>query len=110
MTSAIDLDFIRDAADKKYAAFEVNVGKGDPVALTNPLRMTKEQRQALSDLNADDFDDVVDYFVAAFALASSESEAARLREAVGEEPAMYATLFELYSKGVELGEASPSQD
>lgn len=110
MTSAIDLDFIRDAADKKYAAFEVNVGKGEPVALTNPLRMTKEQREALSNLDGNDFEDVVDYFEAAFALASSESEAARLREAIGEEPALHATLFELYTKGVELGEASPSQD
>lgn len=110
MTSAIDLDFIRDAADKKYAAFEVDLGEEGSVSLTNPLRMTKEQRDKLTELEAKEFDDVVDYFTAAWELASSKAEAARLRKALGEEPAIHATLFELYTKGVELGEASPSQD
>lgn len=110
MTSAIDLDFIRDAADKKYAAFEVDLGKGDSISLTNPLRMSKEQREKLADLDAKEFDDIIDYFMAAWELASSAEGAARLREALGDEPALHATLFELYTKGVELGEASPSQD
>lgn len=109
MTSALTLDAIRDAADKKYAAFEVDLGTGNPVALTNPLRMSKEKRDALSELEAKDYEDIVDYFEAAYAIASNEAEAARLRKALGEEPAVHATLFEMYSKGVELGEASPSQ-
>ena len=111
MTSAIDLDFIRNAADKKYGAFEVNVGEGDPVALTNPLRMSKENRKALTELDQEGYEDHIDFFTDVFSLASSKSEAKRIRAALGDEDvALYATLFELYTKGVELGEASPSQD
>lgn len=111
MTSAIDLDFIREAADKKYGAFEVNVGDGTPVVLTNPLRLSKPKREALSELKMEDYEDAVDYFEAAFVIASSKADAKRLREALGEDDiTLYATVFELYTKGVELGEASPSQD
>ena len=110
MTSALTLDDIRDAADKKYGGYPVTVDEGGEIILTNPLRMTKELRAELSDLKAEDFDDIVDYFEATFAKASSKAEAKRIRKAFGEDPALYATLFELYSNGVELGEASPSQD
>lgn len=111
MTSAIDLDFIRDAAAKKYAGTPVAVASGDPVELANPLRLPKEQRKAISDLKTEDFDDEIDYFEAIFALASSEADAKRIRETLGEEDAtLHATLLEIYMKGSELGEASPSQD
>ena len=110
MTSALTLDDIRGAADKKFGAFPIDIDEAGTIELVNPLRMTKERRDQLSELKADDFDDIIDYFEASFALASSEAEAARIREALGEEPALYAVLFESYSSGVELGEASPSQD
>lgn len=111
MTSAITLDFIREAADKEYGSFSVNVDDGAEISLTNPLRMSKERRTKLSGLDADDFEDPIDYFEAAFAIASTEAEAKRIRKALGnEDAALYATLFKLYTKGVELGEASPSQD
>lgn len=110
MTSALTLDDIRAAADKKYGSYPVTVDDGGEIALTNPLRMKKEVRDELTKLKSDDFDDIIDYFEATFAKASSEAEAKRIRKAFGEDPALYATLFELYSDGVELGEASPSQD
>ena len=111
MTSAITLDFIREAADKEYGNFSVSVDDGAEISLANPLRMSKERRAELSALNADEFEDPIDYFEAAFAVASTKAEAKRIRKALGDEDAaLYATLFKLYTKGVELGEASPSQD
>jgi len=110
MTSALTLDDIKAAADKKYAAYPLDIDEQGTIELTNPLRMTKELREELSELKADDYEDVIDYFEDTFALASSKDEAARIRKALGEEAALYAILFESYSNGVELGEASPSQD
>lgn len=111
MTSAITLDFIREAADKEYGGFPVNVDDGPEISLTNPLRMPKEKRAELTSLDAEAFEDPIDYFEAAFAVASSKAEAKRIRKALGDDDAtLYATLFKLYTKGVELGEASPSQD
>ena len=110
MTSALTLDDIRAAADKKYAAYPLDIDEAGTIELTNPLRMTQEQRGKLAELKADDYEDIVDYFEDTFALASTKAEAARIRKALGEEPALYAVLFESYSNGVELGEASPSQD
>lgn len=109
MASALTLDDIRGAAEKKYAAREIDLG-GEVVSLRNPLRMTKDERKALQELNLEDFEEAVDYFHASFSLVSSEKEADALREAIGDDAAVYATLFEVYVKDVDLGEVSPSQD
>lgn len=111
MTSAITLDMIRDAAEKKYGATEVDLGDGKVVHLINPLRISKEKRDEISGLNFEDFDDPIDYFEKAFAAASTSADAKAIRKALGEDDVtLYVSLFEAYSQGIDLGEASPSQD
>lgn len=110
MTSAITLDFIRDAAERKYGARAVELGDGKTISLINPLRLPKEKREALSDLDFSDSEEPVEYFREAFTLVSSKAEADRICKALGDDPALYMALFEEYMNGTELGEASPSQD
>lgn len=110
MTSAITLDSIREAAEKKYGSREVELGDGKSISLRNPLRLSKTERDELSDLNIDQFDEPVDYFKKAFALVASEKESEELAKVLGDDVAFYMALFEEYMGGVELGEASPSQD
>ena len=110
MTSDITLDFIRDAAEKKYGSRGVPLPGGDRVELRNPLRLSKAERDELGDLDIEQFDEPVEYFQKAFALVSSEKGAGLLAEALGDDVTLYMALFEEYMGSVELGEASPSQD
>lgn len=110
MTSEITLDFIRDAAEKKYGSRVIPLPGGKRVELKNPLRLPQAARAELSELNIEQFDEPVDYFRKSFALISSEKEGELLAKALGDDVALYMILFEEYMGGVELGEALPSQD
>lgn len=110
MTSEITLDFIRDAAEKKYGSRVVPLGDGKTVTLRNPLRLSSEEREQLGKLEMNDGADPLAYFKEAFTLVSSKKEAEELAKVLGDDAALYMVLFEEYMGSVELGEASPSQD
>lgn len=109
MASIMTLDQIRDAAEQKYGAKVIDLGDDKTVELKNPLRLSKDNRDAITELSPEDFDDVVDYFRAAFEAVAGKKGAAELCKALGDDPALYATVFESYMQEAQVGEASPSQ-
>lgn len=110
MASTMTLDQIRDAADKKYGATVVDLGDGETVELRNPLRLSKEARDKITSIKEDEYDDVLDYFREVFEAVAGKVSTRKLVKALDGDVALYVTLFENYMSGVELGEASPSQD
>ena len=112
MANAITLDDIRDAAEAKYGSTDITLDTGEVVKLLNPLRMPKVRRDALSalqeKLSEDDADQEALLAEAIGLVAESPAKAKKLLAAIGDDLAMLAAIFETYSKGTQVGEASPS--
>lgn len=113
MATSFTLDDIRAAAEKKYGSTDISLGDGFIVSLCNPLRLPKERRDALSrigDRLEDENVDQVKVFEDGLRLAVLSDEAAnRLISSLAGDLALLAEVFERYTKGVEMGEASASQ-
>lgn len=124
--NVVTLDFIREAADKKYANLTIDLG-GLEVTLVNVMQLPKEKRQALTESqrtlseakeNAEkaaeageplpEDDQVKSLEDTLRIVCRGEDKADALIEALEGNLARLATVFEMYSKGTELGEASAS--
>ena len=123
--AAITLDFIREAADKKFGHLTIELDSETSVVLTNPIRLSAEKRKAFLDnqkqmeaekdedgnaVDTENFDQAAVLEESLRIVADSKPGAERLIEALGGDLAQLISVFESYTKGVELGEASPSQD
>ncbi|MFI5840546.1 phage tail assembly protein [Catenuloplanes sp. NPDC051500] len=112
MSNAITLDDIRAAAERKYGSTDITIAEGEVVRLLNPLRLPKTRRDELSKLQdklGEDGADQAALLADAIRLvAESETRARKLLDAVGEDLAVLAQIFEAYSAGTRVGEASPS--
>lgn len=114
--SAYTLDSIRKAADAKYGATEIAVDEKTTVRLLNPLRLTKERRNDLMNiqdrLTGEDGDEPVDQievFRDAIRLVSDDEASAEvLIDAIGDDLALLAEIFTTYTEGTSAGEASAS--
>lgn len=108
------LDSIREAADVKYASTDIDLGNGTVVSLLNPLRLAEENRSALmkivDSLGEDDTNQGEVLAEAIRLVASDRSAAEELLALVGEDLAVLSELFTRYTGGVQVGEASASQD
>ena len=116
------LDDIRNAAEAKYGSTDIPVGDV-LVRLLNPLRLTKEKRSALiaaqKDLEAEegeegksvqDIDQVAVFQGILRLVAENEHQAELLIAELGDDLAVLASVFEVYSTGTQAGEASASQN
>jgi hypothetical protein len=107
--STFTLDDIVAAADKKYANVVIPFGDGDSVTLLNALRLKKEKRSELIELQdalgEDDADQVELLSNGIRTVASDEAAAERLLEKVNGDLAVLAVLFEKYTEGTQAGEA-----
>jgi hypothetical protein len=115
------LDDIREAAEAKYGSTDIQVDDV-LVRLLNPLRLTKVKRTALiayqKDLEAKDGEDgdsedvdQAEVFQAILRLvAATEHQGDVLIAELGDDLALLASVFEMYSAGTQAGEASASQD
>src|SRR5699024_12561223 len=86
MATTLSLDSSREAADKKYAGLEVDLGDGDIVVLKNPLRVSKEARERLEGLSAAEGEDSdpLEYFGEIYeALAGKEGAEKLLKAQIG---------------------------
>lgn len=109
--AGMTLDDITSAADAKYGPFEVEGVPGGSVTLVNPLRLHKDKRKKLNELQAkqENTDDQADLFRDMLKLvAKTPADAARLIEALGDDLAKYAVVLTSYGEAARLGEASPS--
>lgn len=100
------LEDIREAADKRFGPTILKI-KGGSVELQNFMRLPKETRKALADLDAEDVDDAEEKFDQIIRLAAkTEAQASRLISAL--DLADKAAVIEMWTKGTQLGEARPS--
>lgn len=97
---------ITAAADKKYASTEFPFGD-DVLVLRNALRLTKEERKAMTSIQESIKDDPDAGLEEALLLAAKDKAVAKkfLKEVVKGETAILATVFDLYTGQTELGEA-----
>lgn len=121
MSTNFTLDDIRAAAERKYGNVNITLDEKTTVTLLNPLRLETARRDELAalqdrltDSNSDDevtAEDQEEALRQALRLVCESPAAAdRLEKALGNDLTMYAAVFEVYSGGVEAGEASGSQD
>lgn len=108
----ITLDFINEAADERFGPLVIEGVDGGPVTLLNPIRLSKDKRKALQDMQTDATDDVdaaLDGLRAMVKLvAKTPSDATRLLKAFGDDQAKLAVLLQEYGQASRVGEASPS--
>ncbi|AWY07582.1 tail assembly chaperone [Streptomyces phage Yosif] len=100
------LDDIRSAAEAKYGSTDINFGD-DVCRLLNPLRLSKEKRAELmniqSKLEGEDVDQETVLADAIRLVAESDKAADKLLAAVGEDLAVLAQIFETYGSGTQAG-------
>lgn len=106
------LDDIRAAAEAKYGSTDIDLGD-DKVVLVNPLRLDKDKRTALTKIqerSEEEGADEGDVMREALRLVTSTPQACeKFIDMVGDDLALLATVFNAYTEGVQVGEASASQ-
>lgn len=114
MSASFTLDAIRDAAEKKYGHTEIVVDEHTTVRLLNPLRLKKDKRDALiniQDVLTEENVDQTEVFGNAIRLVCDDEDAAnRMLDMIGDDLALLAEIFSTYSASASLGEASASVD
>ncbi|WP_329793884.1 phage tail assembly protein [Lentzea sp. DG1S-22] len=114
--SSFSLDDIRAAADRKYGSTDITLGK-ETVRLLNPLRMKKAQRNKLIGIQkqmeteageAEDVDQVAVFQEALRIVAQTPAQAKLLIDSIGDDLGVLAEVFERYTEGQSVGEASSS--
>lgn len=114
MATNFTLDDIRNAAEAKYGSTDIEMADGTVVVLMNPLRLPKTKRDELTKigelLEADDADQAEIFADALRLAAKSKSAVEKLIEEIDGDLAVLAQVFEAYTQGAQVGEASASQD
>lgn len=112
--ASFTLDDIRAAAEAKYGSTDIHLSETETVHLQNPLRLGKKDRDKLGKIQdemSEEGADQLQIMSDAILLVAKEKELAKkLLEIIGDDLAELATIFENYSKGSQVGEASASQD
>jgi hypothetical protein len=112
--SAVTLDSIRKAVEAKYASYDIEYAEGKVVRLLNAIRLPKDKRQTLLDLQdklrADDADQAALLADAIRAVADSKTGADALLKLVEGDLATLVEIFNEYGKVTQVGEASASHE
>ena len=108
------LSDIKKAADVKYAPFEVELESGRSVFLRVPLRLSKQERDAISKAfdvsDEDDARDSMDIYQDVFRIViEDEADADELIENLEGDLAFHQELFSEFADRMQLGEASSSE-
>lgn len=114
MSFEVTLQDIAEAAEKKYGDVVVPVDDSTKVVLRNPLRLSKAEREQISELQDSlneegaDQEEVLKEIL--FVVADNKSKARKMVSAFKGDLTQLVTVFTIYQDRVQLGEASPSQD
>lgn len=108
------LDDIKAAAEAKYGSTDIDLGGGEKMILVNPLRLEKGKRALLQKIqdseDSEEETDQGDVMRKALRLVTSTPKATeKFIDLAGDDLAILATVFESYTEGVQVGEASASQ-
>jgi hypothetical protein len=123
------LDDIAEAADKAYGSMDIPLSNGNIVSLRNALRLSKAERKELQALQAqlgedadkskdgdeesavpNDIDEAKIFEDSLVLVASNKADGKQLVKDLDHDLGKLITVFKLYNKDTELGEASASQD
>lgn len=110
--ATFSLDDIKAAAEAKYGSTDVDLGTDGVMVLVNPLRLDKAKRAALQKIqdSGDENEDQGDVMRKALRLVTSTPAVTeKFITFAGDDLALLATVFESYTDGVQVGEASASQ-
>jgi Mycobacteriophage tail assembly protein len=105
------LDDIRAAAEAQYGSTDIEIAEGVSVKLLNPLRMSEVKRKALVAASkrlqdeGEDADQSAAFDEIFGLIAENEGAAKKLIDALGDDLAMKAIIFEHYQEGTQAGEA-----
>jgi len=106
------LDSIREKAEEKYSSTDIEFGDVS-VSLLNPLRLTKAKRKQLMSiqdtLDEDDAEQEEILADAIILVSDDTAKAKKLVKEIGDDMAVLAEVFSLYTGDAEVGEASASQ-
>ncbi|MFJ3907466.1 phage tail assembly protein [Streptomyces vinaceus] len=109
--ASYSLDAIRAAAEARYGSTDIELGD-DTVRLLNPLRLRKEKRTKLTQLqdrmSGEDADQEELLSEAIRLVAEHPKAADKLLTAIGGDLAVLAEIFDAYGRGTQAGEASAS--
>lgn len=112
-TNAISLDAIRADAERKYGSTDVALSDGSTVKLLNALRLPKQTRNTIRDLQGKLREDGADQEAlleeVLSLVASSPARAKALMDEIDGDLAVLVAVFERYSEGTSAGEASASE-
>jgi len=124
--ATMTLDFIREAAEKKYGSLDIELDANTTVKLLNPLRLTHAKRTELmavqKELSAEaeevdgvkvekpDEDQGLVFDQIFRLICENEIAAEKLIASLGGDLALKAVIFDNYGEATEAGEASASQD
>lgn len=107
------LDQIRAAAEAKYGSTDIELSDGTIASLLNPLRLPKTSRDALADIgdrfDAEDADPAAIFEDALRLAAGNKASVEKLIEEIGGDLAVLSQVFEDYTSGAQVGEASASE-
>lgn len=114
----VSLADIQKAAEQKYGDYTIDLGGGRLLTLRNALRLPKDQRDRLAQLQrqittAQDGDQDLDALIdtvrdAVRLLVDSPELAEELLDAVGDDLPVLLEVFAGYQESAQPGEASPS--
>lgn len=114
MSNTVTLDSIREAVEKKYTSYDIELPSGKVVKLQNAIRISKENRQKLVDLQtelkAEGADQLALLSDCIRAVANSPALANELLKVIGDDLAMLAEIFGQYGTATQVGEASASHE
>jgi hypothetical protein len=111
----VSLNDINQEADEKYGPFVVEDVPGGDVVLRNTLRLTRNELDQFSQLDAKikaaqgDPNKVLDVMAEVFVLVSVGDGGKRLLDALGDDPPKLMHLLTLYREATQPGEALPSE-
>jgi len=118
MANTVTLDSIRAAVEAKYGSYDIEITEGDVCKLRNPLRLDKDERNQLRELQerintepgeGEEAPDQETLLQEAIVLvAEHKPTAKKLIRAIGDDLAVLVQIFEGYSEGAQVGEASAS--
>lgn len=121
--SSFTLDDIREAAEKKYGSLDITLRDGSEVVLRNPLRLSKAERKELNEIHEaygsddeesdgedadNDLDEQEEFMDSVIRLVAARGKGDALIEEIGDRMDVKIELFNRYTNGGEMGEASAS--
>jgi hypothetical protein len=110
----VTLDSIRAAVEAKYGSYDIEYAEGKTVRLLNAIRIDKDKRAKLMELQAALKEDGADQAAllgdCMRAVADNKTRVEEMLKAIGSDLAVLVELFTEYGKATQVGEASASPE